>query len=64
VLDRWEIIGRRLRDVRNMDVAFKFAQDVAKSVKLPGIEPVVTRIGRDTWVGFVERGRAPKILPR
>ena len=25
---------------------------------------VVTRIGRETWVGFIERGSLPKSLPR
>jgi len=66
LIDRWEIIGRRLRDVADMNIAYRFASDVSGAVKIPGIrvEPIVTRIGRDTWVGFIERSRLPKALPR
>jgi len=66
LIDRWEIIGRRLRDVTDMNIAFTFASDVAARVNVPGIkiQPVVTRIGRETWVGFIERGSLPKSLPR
>ena len=64
LIDRWEIVGRRLRDVADMNQAFRFAQDVTKNVKLPGLklEPVATRIGREIWVGFVERGRIPRSI--
>jgi hypothetical protein len=64
LIDRWEIIGRRLRDVADMNIAFRFAQDVSKGVKVPGlkVEPAVARIGRDIWVGFIERGQIPKGL--
>lgn len=66
LLNRWEIIGRRLRDVADMDVAYRFASDVTRRVRIPGVrlEPVVTRIGGDILVGFVERARKQMILPR
>lgn len=66
IVDRWEIFGRRIRGVTDMNSAYKFATDVTQSIKVPGfsVQPIVSRIGRDTWVGFIERGRSPKILPR
>jgi hypothetical protein len=66
LLDRWEIIGRRLRDVADIDIAYKFAQEVSANVKLPGvkIQPVVARIGRDTLVGFIERAGMPRVINR
>ncbi len=66
MLDRWEIMGRRIRDVKDMNVAFAFASDVARGIKVPGIKvsPVVSQIGRDTWVGFIERGGLPKTISR
>jgi hypothetical protein len=66
LLDRWELIGRRLRDVTDLNVAYKFAQDVSGRVNISGlkIDPVVTRIGNDILVGFVERGSLPRVLPR
>jgi hypothetical protein len=68
ILDRWEIIGRRIRGAVDMNTAYSFATDVARGVgaKVPGlsVQPIVSRIGRDTWVGFIERGRLPKSLPR
>jgi hypothetical protein len=64
LLDRWEIIGRRLRDVADFDIAYRFAQDVTAGVKMPGvrIQPIVARIGRDTLVGFIERVGRPRVL--
>ncbi len=66
LLNRWEIVGRRLRDVTDVNLAYRLASDVTRRVKIPGLklEPVVTRIGDDILVGFVERGRLPMILPR
>jgi hypothetical protein len=66
LLERWELIGRRLRDVKDLNVAYKFAQDVTQRVNVSGlrVDPVVTRAGNDILVGFVERGRVPKVLPR
>lgn len=66
IIDRWEIVGRRLRDVKDMNVAFAFAADVARGIKVPGIkvEPIVSRIGRDIWVGFIDRGRLMKTISR
>ena len=65
VVHDWEIIGRVLRDKRvGMDEAFTLASAIASKVSVPGlrIEPVVSRIGKDILVGFVERGRFNKIL--
>jgi len=66
LLDRWELIGRRLRGVKDLNVAYKFAQDVSRGVNLRGLRltPVVTKIGPDILVGFIERGSLPKVLPR
>lgn len=66
LIDRWELIGRRLRDVKDLNVAYKFAQDVARGVNVKGmkVDPVITRIGKDVLVGFVERGNLPKVLGR
>lgn len=65
LLNRWEIIGRRLRDVADMNVAYRFASEVTKGVNIPGLrlQPVVTRIGKDILVGFVERARRQMVLP-
>lgn len=64
LIDRWEIIGRRLREVTDMNVAYKFAEDVARSAKIPGltVDPVVTKIRGEILVGFVERNRVPKVI--
>lgn len=64
LIDRWEIIGRRLRAAVDLGTAFAFAQDVAGAVKVSGlaIDPAVARIGKDIWVGFIERGRVIKGL--
>ncbi|MCC2643224.1 MAG: hypothetical protein K0S45_3637 [Nitrospira sp.] len=63
-LDRWEIIGRRLRDANDMNLAYKFAEDVTRSVKVSGltVDPVVTKIRGDILVGFIERNRTPKLI--
>jgi len=65
LFNRWEIIGRRLRNVADINEAYEFASAVTARVKIPGarLQPVVTRIGKDILVGFVERGRA-LVLPR
>lgn len=66
ILDRWEIIGRRLKDVKDLNVAYKFAEDVTRGVNLPGltVDPVVTKIKGDILVGFIERNRLPKLISR
>ena len=66
LLDKWEIVGRRLAKVHDLDAAFNFAQDVARSVKVPGIrpQPVVVKIGKQIICGFIERANIPRQLPR
>jgi hypothetical protein len=65
-IHNWEIIGRVLRDKVTLDQAYEVAREVTSRVSLPGvkIEPVVTRIGKDILVGFVERGRFGKLFQR
>lgn len=62
-IDRWEIIGRRLRNAKDLAGAFRMAEDVARRVKVPGVVPVpaVTRIGKDILVGFIDRGGFQKL---
>lgn len=64
LVERWEIFGRRLRAGTDLNQAYDFANEVAGAVKLPGLrlEPVVSRIGRDILVGFIEKGRLPLVL--
>lgn len=66
LLHRWEIVGRRLRDVKDLNVAYRFAEDVAQRVKIGGlkVDPVLTRIDKDILVGFIERGMLPRIISR
>ena len=66
LIDRWEIFGRRLRDVKDLNIAYEFAEDVTRAVNVPGLKvtPVVTRLGRDILVGFVDKGRLSKLLPK
>jgi hypothetical protein len=62
----WEIIGRMLRDLADMNTAFKVAADITKGVKVRGIQgqPAVAKIGRDILVGFIERARLPREIGR
>ena len=58
VIHNWEILGRILRDV---DLSGRQTRlDVAATVvkNLPGVKarPIVTKIGKDILVGFIERG--------
>ena len=57
LIDRWEIIGRRLDENVNFEQAHRFAEAVTAQVKLPGltVEPVVSRLGPHTWVGATEQ---------
>jgi hypothetical protein len=56
ILD-WEILGRILREMNlgGRETGLDVASTVLKN--LPGVrgQPVVTRIGRDILVGFIER---------
>jgi hypothetical protein len=58
----WEIFGRRLRELQDLNEAFKFATTVSTSVKVPGFsaQPITLRIGPDILVGFIEKGRIPR----
>jgi hypothetical protein len=63
-LDRWEIIGRVVREKIGLNAAYKLAEEITKGANLQGISalPVATRVGKDVLVGFVERATVPKIL--
>lgn len=62
----WEIIGRILRDLADMNTAFAVATDITKGVKVQGIQgqPAVAKMGRDILVGFIERARLPREIGR
>lgn len=64
LIDRWEIVGRRLDENVNFEQAHRFAESVAAEVKVPGLEaePVVGRLGKHIWVGFVAQSTIPKAL--
>lgn len=66
ILLNWEIVGRILREVSDMNSAFDFASDVTKNLELRGIkaDPAVARIGREILCGFIEKAGLPKQLPR
>lgn len=57
VVHNWEILGRVLREVR--EAGRQTRLDVASTVlkSLPGVkgQPVVTKVGKDILVGFIER---------
>src|SRR5262249_37632123 len=54
----WEILGRVLRELRGGDWRLDLATTIVKNISAPlvGAQPVVTRVGKDVVVGFVERG--------
>lgn len=58
----WEIVGRILRDLRDMNAAFKVATDITSGVKVQGIkaQPACVKIGPDILVGFIEKAGIPK----
>lgn len=66
IIHRWEIFGRRLRNVTDVDIAYNFASEVSRRVTLHGldVEPIVTRTGKDVFVGFIEKSSTPKVLSR
>lgn len=62
----WEIIGRILREFQDANVAFQFANDVTRGVKLRGVkaQPAMFKFDRDILVGFIERGQLARQLGR
>ena len=64
LINRWEIVGRQLREAVDLNEAYKFAAEVTRGVSLQGIkaQPVVARVGGDILVGFVERAGMPRVL--
>lgn len=62
----WEIIGRVLRELGDMNTAFQIATDITKNVKVKGIQgqPAVAKIDRGLLVGFIERARLPREIGR
>lgn len=64
LLNRWEIFGRRLRNVADFNAAYSFAEEVTKNVNVAGIQvdPVVAKFGKHILVGFVERDLVPRLI--
>lgn len=62
MLLNWEIVGRYLRNIKDMNQAMSVADEISRSIKIPGIkpDPIVSRIGRDIFVGFIERNQVPR----
>jgi hypothetical protein len=63
----WEIFGRIVRDARDFNSLFAFANDVTKAVALRGSDPMpgVIRIGpKDVLCGFIERSGLLRQLGR
>lgn len=58
LLVNWEIFGRILRNLQDLNGAFAFARDVTRAVKVRGLklEPAVLKVGPDVLCGFIERG--------
>lgn len=63
LINRWEIIGRVLRERIDMNDAFALAKEVTLTANLQGlkVEPVASRIGGDILVGFVARANVPTL---
>ncbi|MEJ1966827.1 MAG: hypothetical protein WDO56_36925 [Gammaproteobacteria bacterium] len=61
LINRWEIIGRVVRERIDMNDAFALAKDVARGANLQGlkVQPVASRIGGDILIGIVARGNLP-----
>ena len=57
IIYNWEILGRILRETGDLDrqAGLEIAEAVMRN--LPGVrgQPVVTKIGKDILVGFIER---------
>ena len=62
----WEIFGRRLRAFEDLNVAFNFARDVTRGVKIQGlkVQPAVVKVGPDVLCGFIERAGLPRLISR
>jgi len=63
LINRWEIIGRVVRERIDMNDAFALAKAVTQSANLQGlkVEPVASRIGGDILIGFVARSNLPSL---
>jgi hypothetical protein len=61
---KWEIIGRVVPTGTDLNVAFRFATDVTKSLKIEGLkpDPVAVRLDKKILVGFIDRGALPRLL--
>jgi hypothetical protein len=56
VIYNWEIVGRILQEMRNPEqTRLEVAEAVMKNLPNVRGQAVVTRIGRDILVGFIER---------
>jgi hypothetical protein len=61
LINRWEVIGRVLREHIDMNDAFALAKEVTQTANLQGLkaDPVASRVGGDILIGFVARANLP-----
>ena len=57
VILNWELIGRILREARDLDLAMDAATTISKAVKVAGIapQPTVSKFGGNILIGFIAR---------
>lgn len=65
-IKNWEIVGRILRNLDNLNDAFSFAREVTRAAKVKGLkaEPAVLKVGPDVLCGFIERGQLLRQIGR
>ena len=58
----WEIIGRQISGLKDMNQAMTIASEITKNVGVDGIkgQPVVTKFGGGILVGFTEKNSFPR----
>jgi hypothetical protein len=63
---KWEIIGRIIRELEDMNGAFAAAKEITKNVEIAGIKATPACCGVDggILIGFVERAGIPRDIGR
>jgi hypothetical protein len=63
VINRWEIIGRVLRERVDFDEAFALATQITKAGNFQGlkVQPAAGRFGGNILIGFVAREALPTL---